>query len=325
MKALALDAGQQEQLRCLEFQGRLTSSLLGYADAMTTAFEFLGQAHAAMKMQGACDVDGTGTTEKMLFESFRDAHAAACYLAGTARMALETSQATLQACADDLEKADEAAAQVQRYNKQLQACKSTDTASWRCRKVQGKLEPAVHLAGVSLTRAQDSLNGCVSRQGDLCQVARQLVEGTSAALRDAIRPLQPREACPQACNPNQVLAPPSPSRRYLTMTIAGVSDVSVPATPSSLEEEPVKSMLDTSWIDTSASSDVNSPNDAASRQTSPRADASSTINEDVNSLNDAASRQTSPREMVASHDETGFPADSSTPTRASSEADAVRS
>lgn len=231
-KSLTVDASQQEQLRCLEFQGRLTQALLGYAGAITSAFEFLGQAHAAMEMEGACKVDGTGITEKMLFEnvdgtgikekmlfeSFRDAHATACYLAGAARMSLETSRSTLQACAQDLEKADEAAAQVERYNKQLQACKRTDSASRRSKRVQAKLDPAVHLADVSLTRAQDSLNGCVSRQGELCQVARQLIGGTGTALRDAIRPLQLQRE--QACKLH---------------SIARTSEVSMPSTPSSFE------------------------------------------------------------------------------------------
>lgn len=256
-KTLTVDASQQEQLRCLEFQGRLTEALLGYAGAITSAFEFLGQAHAAMKLQGACDVDGTGISEKMLFESFRDAHATACYLAGTARMSLETSRSTLQACAQDLEKADEAAAQVERYNKQLQACKRSDTTSWRCKKVQAKLDPAVHLADVSLTRAQDSLNGCISRQGELCQVARQLIGGTATALSDAIRPLQLQRE--EACKLH---------------SLAGASEISTPSTPSSFEAAlattGAPTDLDTTLLDTSVSSvDANSSTDLdVSRQIS---------------------------------------------------------
>jgi len=248
-KSLEVDAGQQEQLRCLEFQGRLTNALLGYAGAITSAFEFLGQAHAAMKMQGACDVDGSGITEKMLFESFRDAHATACYLAGTARMALETSRSTLQACAEDLEKADEAAAQVEHYNKKLQSCKRTDTASWRCKRVQAKLDPAVHQAGVSLTRAQDALNGCVSRQGELCQVARQLIGGTATALRDAIRPLQMQREEAETLQREEACK---------LDTTAKMPEVFAPSTPSMLEaalaSKPVDTVPDAAELDTSISS-----------------------------------------------------------------------
>jgi len=266
-KALAFDARQKEELRCLEFQGRLTEALLGYAGAITSAFEFLGQAHSALQMQGAADVDGTGLSEKMLFESFRDAHATVCYLAGTARMSLETSQATLQACAADLEKADEAAAQVERYNKQLQAFKSTDTASWRCKKIQAKIDPAVHLAGVSLTRAQDSLKGCISRQGDLCQVARQLLAGTAAALRDAIGPLQPHgEALPrEAARGVGTAAPP----------LSASAARSLAAAP-----------LDTTWPDTSAAPVGTNANEDDTSATS--GDVSTKANEDVNSSTDAA-------------------------------------
>jgi len=305
-KALAFDARQKEELRCLEFQGRLTEALLGYAGAITSAFEFLGQAHSALQMQGAADVDGTGLSEKMLFESFRDAHATVCYLAGTARIALDTSQATLQACAADLEKADEAAAQVERYNKQLQAFKSTDTASWRCKKIQAKMDPAVHLAGVHITRAQDSLKGCISRQGDLCQVARQLLAGTAAALRDAIGPLKPHG-----------VALPREARGVGT-----AAEISIPPTPpaaESLAAAPV-----TIWPYTSAASVGTNADEDGTSATS--GDVSTKANEDVNSSSDAADTDSglttssieqydSPwKQMPASVDSVCARSDASTPT-----------
>lgn len=188
--ALELNESELARLGGIENQYRLTDALLGFTDAMGIAFEHLGKAREALQSNGLGGSVEAAALNELLFSTFGGAHTASRNLAAAIRPQLEVSRSTAVACTKDLHEAERTASKVKKYRKELQALKSKKAKEWRVQKVQEKLEPAEHLANVAVTRALDSLRGCSLREGDLCHLIGELMQGTMDAIQLSVEPLR---------------------------------------------------------------------------------------------------------------------------------------
>merc|ERR1712100_220553 len=146
---------------------------------MSTAFEHLQQARGVLQADGLSSSSDTAAMEEMLLSTFGDAHDKISDLIKTVRPRLETCRATVLACVEDLHEAERTASKVKAQLNSLDVLVKKGACGSRVEKIQGKLGPATHLASVARTRALDSLQGCSSRQRDLCQLTSNFMGGTS--------------------------------------------------------------------------------------------------------------------------------------------------
>lgn len=186
---LDLDANQLDQLRSIEHQYKISDSLLGFIDCMSGAFEHLQQARGALKADGMSISSDTAAMEDMLLNTFGEAYDNMSSLIKIVRPQLETCRATVLACVDDLQEAERTASKAKIHLKSFDKLVKKDASGSSIQKMQGKLGPATHSASVARTRALDSLQGCSTRQRELCQATRKIMDTTSQAVQVSIRPL----------------------------------------------------------------------------------------------------------------------------------------
>jgi len=193
---LELNDCQLEQLRSIEHQHRITNSLLGFIDSMATAFGYLEQARGSLEVDRICSSSDVAAMEEMLLNTFSDAHDKISQLVEGVRPQLETCRDTVVACVADLHEAERAASKVKTKVKSLEVSVKKQSSEQKIQAMKGKLGPTMHSARVTRTRALDSLRGCSSRQRDLCHLTSTFMEGTSAAILLAIRPLTTKHTLP---------------------------------------------------------------------------------------------------------------------------------
>jgi len=204
-KALAAeyeDEGQrdnqldEEQRQGLEWQRCLVEALLRYTDTMCAAFDELAQAHEALIVAGIEEVENAAPLVQALSTGTREARSFILGIVKKDRGPLEWTQRMLQKYAEDVQEADRAAAEFQRYNQKLEGLVADVDGDQRERRNSNpkidpkftrnkdKLDSAGKAARDAHVQAVDALRSATQRHDPLlCEIATRLVSGGTAAFR----------------------------------------------------------------------------------------------------------------------------------------------
>eukprot|EP00420_Gonyaulax_spinifera_P003590 CAMPEP_0197933136 /NCGR_PEP_ID=MMETSP1439-20131203/109651_1 /TAXON_ID=66791 /ORGANISM="Gonyaulax spinifera, Strain CCMP409" /LENGTH=337 /DNA_ID=CAMNT_0043555951 /DNA_START=31 /DNA_END=1041 /DNA_ORIENTATION=+ len=198
----------------LNIQHRVSIALSRYITAVAAACEALFNAQVALDEGGIGELVEAAPVAAGLLEGLRQAQELTQQLAAAMGVPLDIHSRTVVACLDDVNKADEAEAELRWYSQKVESMedgdvmdnektgdKSNSKTEARLQRNKDKLKKVQHSSSISQLRAHDSVGKCVLRRANLEELAREAVRITAEALRGAAPVTAWQQATPNPFNP----------------------------------------------------------------------------------------------------------------------------